>query len=433
MMIEIVIDPKRDEWPRLIRRAQQGDETIAARVKQIVERVRMEGDDALRALTAEIDGVSLTDMEVTPAEIDQVAGQIDKNLKSAISVAAKNIERFHRAQYPADVAVETMPGVRCWQRAVPIRRVGLYVPGGSAPLFSTVLMLAIPARVAGCSEVVLCTPCNKEGRVAPEILYTARLCGVERIFKIGGAQAIAAMACGTDTVPAVDKIFGPGNRYVTYAKQLLSMDTVAIDMPAGPSEVMVLADERARPEFVAADLLSQAEHGIDSQTILVCTSLDFAKKVIQAMEDQLNMLPRATTARGALHNSRIVVMGAPEDMTAFANDYAAEHLIIAMSNPWEISKQITTAASLFIGDFTPESAGDYASGTNHTLPTAGWARAYSGVNLDSFMRKVTYQEITPQGLRHIGATITAMAEAEGLDAHANAVKIRLAALEKQII
>ena len=429
--METVVNPERAEWPWLMRRARQDDDAIAARVAQIVEQVRAEGDEALRALTAEIDGVLLESLEVTSAEIGEAAGRVSDALKSALGVAVENIERFHRAQRSADIEVETMPGVRCLQRAVPIRRVGLYVPGGTAPLFSTVLMLAIPARVAGCSEVVLCTPCNSEGGVAPEILYAARLCGVNRIFKVGGAQAIAAMAFGTRTIPAVDKIFGPGNRYVTRAKQLLSMDTVAIDMPAGPSEVMVLADDTARPEFAAADLLSQAEHGADSQSVLVCTSRAFADRVVHAVEEQLKTLSRAAAARGALENSRIVVMDVPDEMIAFANAYAAEHLIISMQDPWSVSERITAAGSIFIGNYTPESVGDYASGTNHTLPTAGWARAYSGVNLDSFVRKITYQEITPQGLRRIGTTVTAMAEAEGLDAHANAVKIRLTALKTE--
>ena len=427
--MKIFINPERTEWPRLMQRAQQEDDVIAARVAQIIEQVRINGDEALRALSVEIDGVSVESFELTSVEMAEAAEQVSDMLKSALSVAAENIERFHKAQQSADVEVETMPGVRCQQRTIPIRRVGLYVPGGTAPLFSTVLMLAIPAQLAGCSEVILCTPCNKEGRVASEILYAAWLCGVKRIFKVGGAQAIAAMAFGTHTIPAVDKIFGPGNRYVTHAKQLLSMDTVAIDMPAGPSEVMVLADESARPEFVATDLLSQAEHGADSQSVLVCTSQTFADGVVHEVEEQLKALSRAAVAREALENSCIVVMNELDDIIAFANDYAAEHLIVSMNDPWSVAKRITTAASLFIGNYTPESAGDYATGTNHTLPTAGWARAYSGVHLDSFMRKVTYQEITPQGLRNIGATVTAMAESEGLDAHAYAVKIRLATLE----
>jgi len=317
-----------------------------------------------------------------------------------------------------------MPGVRCIQRSVPIRRVGLYVPGGSAPLFSTVLMLAIPARVAGCNEVILCTPPRKDGTVAPEIIYAAQLCGIDHIYKVGGAQAIAAMAYGTHTICAVDKIFGPGNRYVTKAKQLVAAD-VAIDMPAGPSEVMVLADETARAEFVASDMLSQAEHGPDSQAIVVTTSRALADRVARSVEEQAAGLSRQAQLRAALDNCRIVVIDSPEEVIGFANDYAAEHLIIAMDNPWDVAARITAAGSVFIGNYSPESAGDYASGTNHTLPTYGWARSMSGVNLDSFVRKITYQELSEQGLRALGGTIVAMAEAEGLDAHANAVKIRL--------
>ena len=321
--------------------------------------------------------------------------------------------------------METMPGVRCVQRAVPIQRVGLYVPGGSAPLFSTVLMLAVPAQVAGCREIILCTPPDKQGKIAPAILYAASQAGVNRIFKVGGAQAIAAMAYGTESVPKVDKIFGPGNQYVTTAKQQVGLSTTAIDMPAGPSEVLVMADSSAVPEFVASDLLSQAEHGPDSQVVLLTPSRGFAEQVVAETERQLQQLARRDIARKALDNSRIIVMDTEDDLIDFCNAYGPEHLIVSMEHPWEIADRITAAGSLFIGNYTPESAGDYASGTNHTLPTYGWAHAYSGVNLDSFMRKMTYQEITPDGLRKIGRTIETMAEAEGLGAHKNAVTLRL--------
>ena len=336
------------------------------------------------------------------------------------------VRAFHEAQRPRTVDLETQEGVRCLQRAVPIRRVGLYIPGGSAPLFSTVLMLAIPAKVAGCPEIILCTPVSKAtGRVAPEVLYAARFCGVDRVFKAGGAQAVAAMAYGTGSIPAVDKIFGPGNQYVTTAKQLLGGKTVAIDMPAGPSEVMVLADRTARKECVAADLLSQAEHGPDSQVMLVCEEEALAREIMEELSRQSSALPRAAIAARALDKSRAVVFPDRETMTAFADAYGAEHLILSVRDPWEIADRITCAGSVFVGPWSPESAGDYASGTNHTLPTSGWARAFNGVNLDSFVRKITFQELTKDGLEALAPTITTLAEAEGLRAHANAVTIRL--------
>jgi histidinol dehydrogenase len=327
------------------------------------------------------------------------------------------------------VDIEIMPGIRCVQRSIPIERIGLYIPGGTAPLFSTVLMLAIPARIAGCREIVLCTPPSWIGSVAPEILYAASLCGISRVFLTGGAQAIAAMAYGTETIPRVDKIFGPGNRYVTKAKQLVSMSQVAIDLPAGPSEVMVLADDSADAGFVAADMLSQAEHGSDSQAIVAVHSPVLASKIVQCLNEQIETLSRKEFARKALMNSKILVFDKQQALIDFANAYAAEHLIISMRKPWEIAEQITAAGSIFIGNWSPESAGDYASGTNHTLPTSAWAKAYSGVNLDSFMKKITYQELSPQGLENLSDTLITMAEAEGLDAHAQAVKIRLNALQ----
>lgn len=424
-MLARFINPDRGMWPNLTARATFSDKQIEDRVREILSQVRERGDDALRSLAEQIDGVRLDSLQVTEQEIERARGKVSEELKEAISTAIGNIAAFHRAQLREPVDMQTMPGVRCVQRNVPIQRIGLYVPGGSAPLFSTVLMLAVPARVAGCRNIVLCTPCSREGEVAAEVLYAAEQCGVDKIFKIGGAQAIAAMGYGTQTVPRVDKIFGPGNRYVTKAKQMLSVADVAIDMPAGPSEVMVLADDSADAAFVASDLLSQAEHGPDSQALLVCDNVRFAEQVERQLERQLAALPRAGIASRALENSRAIVFDSKDDMVDFANAYGAEHLIISMHDAWEVADRITAAGSVFIGNYSPESAGDYASGTNHTLPTCGWASAFSGVNTDSFVRKITYQELSREGLAALAPTITAMAEAEGLDAHGRAVKIRL--------
>ena len=419
------INPSKTLWPQLTERVTADDAVIEERVKSILERVRTEGDKALKELSSEIDKVDLSSgVEVTAEEISDARAQVSEELKAAVSQAYKNIFAFHKAQEFQPVEMETVPGVRCIQKAVPLQRAGLYIPGGSAPLFSTVLMLAVPAKVAGCREVILCTPCGKDGKVAPAVLYTASECGVDRIFKVGGAQAVAAMAYGTETVPAVDKIFGPGNRYVTKAKEIVSRK-VAIDMPAGPSEVLVMADSSAVPAFVASDLLSQAEHGPDSQVILVCDTEILADKVQQEVEDQLERLPRKDVALKALENSRVIVVPSLDDRIEFVNMYAAEHLIISIENPWDSAEKITAAGSVFIGNYTPESAGDYASGTNHTLPTSGWARSVSGVNLDSFIRKITYQEITVEGMNTLGKTIVTMAKEEGLDAHANAAILRM--------
>ena len=419
------IDPDKASWPTLIQRVMTDDAVIESRVNSILERVINNGDRALIDLAYEIDKVDLSeDLEVSGAEINEAAAAVSQELKEAVRTAYENIHKFHSAQIFSPVEIETAPGVKCMQKAVPIQKVGLYIPGGSAPLFSTVLMLAIPAKVAGCREIVLCTPCDKAGKVAPAVLYAASVCGVDRIFKAGGAQAIAAMAYGTETVPAVDKIFGPGNRYVTKAKEIVSR-RVAIDMPAGPSEVLVMADESAVPAFVASDLLSQAEHGPDSQVILVCSSEDIADRVQDEVDRQLEMLPRKETALKALEQSRTIVMGSVDAQIDFVNMYGPEHLIISMSEPWEIAERITAAGSVFVGNYTPESAGDYASGTNHTLPTSGWARSMSGVNLDSFVRKITYQEISRDGICGLGKTIVTMAQAEGLDAHANAALVRM--------
>lgn len=423
-MPKIYVNPPRSEWPALTARCTRQEEEIGERVAAILAEVRTDGDAALRRIVRRIEGYLPETFEVTRERRAEAAKAVSPQLKAALEQAKANIEAFHRAQLPAQVEVETMPGVRCVQRAVAIGRAGLYIPGGKAPLFSTVLMLALPARIAGCREVILCTPCGRDGRIAPEILYAADLCGVDRVFALGGAQAVAAMAYGTESIPRVDKIFGPGNRYVTKAKQLAGAADVAVDLPAGPSEVLVLADEDARPEFAAADLLSQAEHGDDSQAVLVCRSEEFAQRAIASVGEQAARLSRRDAIGNSLANSRIVVFSDPDEQIAFADAYAPEHLIVAMRDAWDAAARITAAGSVFIGGYSPESAGDYASGTNHTLPTGGWARAYSGVNTESFMRKITYQELTRGGLEALAPTITAMAEAEGLDAHANAVRIR---------
>ena len=423
-ILKIHNNPERAEWAALTERFTRQEEEITRQVAEILADVKSGGDRSLREITRRVEGRDPGTFEV-PADVRaEAAALIPAALKEALATAKTNIETFHRAQLTPEVDTETMPGIRCVQRAVPIRRVGLYIPGGKAPLFSTVLMLAIPARVAGCGEVILCTPARPDGTIAPEILYAADLCGVDRVFSLGGAQAVAAMAYGTESIPRVDKIFGPGNRYVTKAKQLAGAADVAVDLPAGPSEVLVLADEDARPEFAAADLLSQAEHGDDSQAMLVCRSEEFARRAIASVGEQAARLSRRDAIGNSLANSRIVVFSDPDEQIAFADAYAPEHLIVAMRDAWDAAARITAAGSVFIGGYSPESAGDYASGTNHTLPTGGWARAYSGVNTESFMRKITYQELTRGGLEALAPTITAMAEAEGLDAHANAVRIR---------
>ena len=404
-MPKIYVNPPRSEWPALTARCTRQEEEIGERVAAILAEVRTGGDAALRRIVRRIEGYLPETFEVTRERRAEAAKAVSPQLKAALEQAKANIEAFHRAQLPAQVEVETMPGVRCVQRAVAIGRAGLYIPGGKAPLFSTVLMLALPARIAGCREVILCTPCGRDGRIAPEILYAADLCGVDRVFALGGAQAVAAMAYGTESIPRVDKIFGPGNRYVTKAKQLAGAADVAVDLPAGPSEVLVLADEDARPEFAAADLLSQAEHGDDSQAVLVCRSEEFAQRAIASVGEQAARLSRRDAIGNSLANSRIVVFSDPDEQIAFADAYAPEHLIVAMRDAWDAAARITAAGSVFIGGYSPESAGDYASGTNHTLPTGGWARAYSGVNTESFMRKITYQELTRGGLEALAPTI----------------------------
>ena len=424
--MRIIENPPRTRWNELVRRGGVDYEGIRPRVESILEQVEKEGDAALSRLMLAIDGVTAP-LEVSQEEVETACEQVDPKVREAIRTARAHIEAFHRAQLPREIRVETAPGVVCIQKPVPISRVGLYIPGGSAPLFSTVLMLAVPAALAGCRERILCTPCRKDGSIAPEVLYAARECGITRIFRLGGAQAVAAMAFGTETVPKVDKIFGPGNPYVTLAKQLVSGRNTAIDMPAGPSEVMVLADGSAPAAFAAADLLSQAEHGKDSTAVLICTERDYADKVLQEIENQKRFLPRDTQVEGSLAHSFAVVLPDLQDLIDFAEAYAPEHLIVALENAAEAAEGITAAGSVFIGPWSPESAGDYASGTNHTLPTSGWARSCSGVNMDSFFRKMTLQEITREGLAGLAPTIVSMARAEGLDAHAQAVTLRMQA------
>ncbi len=421
--MELIFNPPKEEWRELCVRNIPDDSDIENTVNEIIASVREGGDAALLAFARKFDKFEGDSLLVTESEIEQRAALVSPEVGEAIRNAARNIAAFHKAQLPEAVDTETTPGVRCVQRAVPISRVGLYIPGGRAPLFSTVLMLAIPAAIAGCREIILCTP-EGPGGIAPEILFAAKVCGIHKVFRIGGAQAVAAMAFGTESVPPVHKIFGPGNRFVTKAKQILSRVT-AIDMPAGPSEVMVLADDSADPVFVAADMLSQAEHGPDSQAIAVCSSESMARRVAEEVERLADTLPRRDSIEGSLSHSRIITFPGKVEITAFANEYAPEHLIISMEKPWEIAGEITAAGSVFIGNYSPESAGDYASGTNHTLPTSGWARSFSGVNIDSFMHKITYQELTPKGLEGLSSVITTMARAEGLYAHALAVDVRL--------
>lgn len=419
------VNPSRPEWETLTVRNIPDDPAVGEAVASIIEEVRAKGDDALRAMALRFDGAEIGPLEVSEAEIAEACAKVSDEVKAAINLAKENISKFHLAQRPAEVDIETLPGVRCVQRPVAIDRVGLYIPGGQAPLFSTVLMLACPARIAGCREIVLCTPQSGAHPIAPEILYAASVCGIDRIYRVGGAQAIAAMAIGTESIARVDKIFGPGNRYVTKAKQQLS-SVVAIDMPAGPSEVLVMADSSANPAFVAADLLSQAEHGRDSQAILVCDSEAIAAEVDREVKRLCGHLGRIESVEASLSHSRLIVLPSRADMIDFVNTYAPEHLIISMEEPWGVASEIRAAGSVFIGNYSPESAGDYASGTNHTLPTGAWARSFSGVNLDSFMRKITYQELSREGLGLLASTIVTMAGAEGLDAHALAVKIRMA-------
>ena len=404
-------------------------ENLFDTVQSVIDRVKTEGDRAVLDYEEKFDKVVLASLVVSEEEQQEAENLVSEDLKAAIRLAKQNIETFHAAQRFEGKKVQTQPGVTCWQKAVAIEKVGLYIPGGTAPLFSTVLMLAVPARIAGCKEIVLCTPPGRDGKVHPAVLFAAKVAGVNRIFKAGGIQAIAAMAYGTESVPKVYKIFGPGNQYVTAAKQLVSLRDVAIDMPAGPSEVEVLADETANPIFVAADLLSQAEHGVDSQAILITTSVELQQAVKVEVERQLALLPRKEIAEKSLANSKLIVVDSMTEAIELTNAYAPEHLIIETEDYLSVAERIVNAGSVFLGSLTPESAGDYASGTNHTLPTNGYAKAYSGVSLDSFIRKITFQEIKPEGLNIIGPAIELMAANEQLDAHKNAVSVRLGQLE----
>ena len=418
-------NPPKNTWDELLKRPTFSVGELRDKVQVILTEIRIDGIDAIRKYTEKFDGVFIENLTVTAEEISEASGLVDNDLKDAITIAAANVRKFHRSQMPVTKRIETTSGVTCWQKAVAIDKVGLYIPGGSAPLFSTVLMLAIPAIIAGCKEIVLCTPPDKDGKINPAILFAAQLVGVSKIYKLGGIQAIGAMAYGVDCVPKVYKIFGPGNQYVMAAKQLVSISDVAIDMPAGPSEVAVMADSTANPAFIAADLLSQAEHGPDSQVVLVTNDGSLIEKVVLELAMQLNDLPRKAIAEKALENSQAIVLENVQEMIDLINGYAPEHLIIAMENHLQVAEQIVNAGSVFLGNYTPESAGDYASGTNHTLPTNGWARSFSGVNLDSFMKKITFQEITPEGILNLGPTIETMAAAELLDGHKNAVSLRL--------
>ena len=420
-----VIYPDRSQWDGLLARPALSVAGLYERVQTVLDTVRTGGDKALYDYELQFDKVHLDSLAVSQEELAAASDLVTEDLKAAIDSAAANIRRFHASQLPSLNKVETTPGVVCWQKAVPISSVGLYIPGGTAPLFSTVLMLAIPARTAGCQEIVLCTPPGPDGRVNPAILYAAQVAGVNRFFKLGGSQAIAAMAYGTESVPKVSKIFGPGNPYVTAAKQIVSLKDVAIDMPAGPSEVEVIADECANPAFVAADLLSQAEHGRDSQVLLLTTSQSLMDRVESEVGRQLALLPRQDIAASALEHSRLVLLRNSDEIIEMTNRYAPEHLIIQTSDYMELAGRVVNAGSVFLGPYSPESAGDYASGTNHTLPTSGYAKAYSGVNIDSFMRKITFQELSENGLQALGPVIETMAAAETLDAHKNAVSIRL--------
>lgn len=426
--MNIVRYPERSQWPDLVKRPALSVSGLYERVQAVLDKVRTGGDAALLDFEEQFDHVRLSSLAVEDKELADAAAKVPEDLKQAIRRAADNIAAFHKAQLPKPVQVETSPGVVCSQKAVPISKVGLYIPGGTAPLFSTVLMLAIPARTAGCSDIVLCTPPGPDGHVNPAILFAAQVAGVNRFFKLGGSQAIAAMAYGTESVPKVSKIFGPGNPYVTAAKQIVSLKDVAIDMPAGPSEVLVIADANANPAFVAADLLSQAEHGRDSQVILLTTSESLIDNVQKEVERQLALLPRCDIASSALENSRLILLDDEDSIMELSNMYAPEHLIIQTDNCDELAARVVNAGSVFLGPYSPESAGDYASGTNHTLPTSGYATAYSGVNIDSFMRKITFQKLSGSGLKDLGPIIETMAAGESLDAHKNAVTVRLSSL-----
>ncbi len=428
-MMKTVLYPEKDQWEILCKRPGLKRADLESVVNEIIEGVRNDGDDALLYYSEKFDGIKTEKIKITEKEILESISLVSEDLKKAINIARTNIEKFHSAQMKEEMPVEIVNGVKCWRKSVPIEKAGLYIPGGSAPLFSTVLMLGIPAKIAGCKEIILCTPADKSGKINPVILYTANLIGIKDIFRAGGAQAIAAMAYGTETIPQVYKIFGPGNQYVTRAKELVQQDGIPIDMPAGPSEVLVIADSAANPDFVAADLLSQAEHGTDSQVILLTDSPEMPEKVNLAVDSQLSGLPRKEIAGKALENSLMIVLNNLDECMDFSNIYAPEHLIINTLNSSALAQKVINAGSVFIGSFSCESAGDYASGTNHTLPTNGFARNFSGVSVESFQKNISFQEITEEGIKEIGPAIEIMAEAEELRAHRNAVSIRLKKLK----
>ena len=426
--MNIIQYPRQEEWAALLERPHRDASELRETVKTVLDQIRQYGDSAVKAFEEKFDKVRLDSLAVSQEEMQEAEELVPDDLKDALKLAHANIGKFHASQKFEGEKVETAPGVVCWQKSVAIEKVGLYIPGGTAPLFSTVLMLATPAKIAGCKEIVLCTPPNREGKVNPAILMAAKVAGVNRIFKAGGVQAIGAMAYGTESVPKVSKIFGPGNQFVMAAKQQVSLHEVAIDMPAGPSEVAVVADDTANPVFVAADLLSQAEHGVDSQVILITTSETMAEKVNAEVDRQLALLPRKEIAEQSLQYSKLIIVKDVEEAVAMTNDYAPEHLILAVENYMDFAERVVNAGSVFLGKYSCESAGDYASGTNHTLPTSGYAKAYSGVNLDSFCRKITFQELSAEGIRSIGRAVELMAEAEQLDAHKNAMTVRLQSL-----
>ena len=427
--MKVIEFPDRDEWGEILTRPSLDVAKLQDTVNAVLKKIRKGGDSAVREYELLFDKVHLDSLVVSEDEFTEADSLVDESLKSSIKLAHENIARFHSSQIFQTQKIEVQPGVTCWQKAVAIEKIGLYIPGGTAPLFSTVLMLATPAKIAGCKEIILCTPPNKEGKVNPAILVAAKIAGVNKVFKAGGVQAIGAMAYGTESIPKVYKIFGPGNQYVVAAKQAVSLKDVAIDMPAGPSEVEVLADENSNPQFVAADLLSQAEHGVDSQVLMITTSKEIIPAVLRELELQLNLLPRKEIASQSLENSKIILVRNQEEMMEMSNEYAPEHLIISTDNYMELADKIVNAGSVFLGKFSCESAGDYASGTNHTLPTNGYAKAYSGVSLDSFIRKITFQELTAEGIGKIGNVVEEMAKNEQLDAHKNAMTLRLKSIK----
>ncbi|MEJ7739174.1 MAG: histidinol dehydrogenase [Chitinophagaceae bacterium] len=428
--MQLIRYPQKAEWKKICTRPALGFSSLEVSVTNILKEVKENTDEAVKRFTLMFDKVSLNELQVSDREIHDSAALVSDELKQAIQQAKTNIEKFHSIQLRDEEVIETMPGVNCWRKSVAIEKVGLYVPGGTAPLFSTLLMLGIPAKIAGCKEIILCSPPNREKKLHPAILYTAQLIGKIKVFKVGGVQAIGALAYGTESIPRVCKIFGPGNQYVTCAKQIVQQSGVAIDMPAGPSEVAVFADETANASFVAADLLSQAEHGTDSQVMLVCTSPDMIEDIESAITLQLRGLPRREVAVKALENSKFVLIKDEKEAMALLNEYAAEHLILSCKDPEQLAGQVINAGSVFLGNYSPESVGDYASGTNHTLPTNGYAKAYSGVSVDSFVKKISFQQLTGEGLRNIGKTVELMAEAEGLAGHRQAVSLRLAELNR---